>query len=328
MNRIDPASFPLGVFGANAEVCCDELIAPGAFTLGDNVSIRASRVYLGHNSRIERDTAIRALNGQMDEFHLGDESLLSFNCQVLVPYFMMGDYSQVFHSGLLSGYKPMTIGHNCWIGQGTILNSAETLTIGNNVRMGGCQIWTHVASGELLEGSRFYSEKPVVVEDNVWLMGFGHTVSPGVTLAKFTVVMAGSVVTKSTEPYKTYSGVPAKDITRSLPAWRPITIEQKIEMLKRFVEEFVSHYPEFDRHIHFLNLREETDVRRLLLLLNDEVTNLIFAREVNLGEYTASRQTLFDVSSKHYLKRRSDLEVKWIKFNLGYRSRWLPFLES
>lgn len=328
MNLIKASDFPLGVFGENSEIYCDELIAPGRFTLGNNVSIRASRVSLGHNSRVDYNTSIRALNGQMEEFYLGDESLISFNCQVLLPFFSMGDYSQVFHSGLLSGYKPITIGHNCWIGQGAILNSAERLTIGNNVRMGGCQIWTHVASGELLEGSRFYSEKPVVVEDNVWLMGFGHTVSPGVTLAKFTVVMSGSVVTKSTKPYKTYSGVPAKDITSSLPAWSPLSQDQKIEMLKKFAQEFILQYPEFDSRIHIINLNSEEDVRQFSKLLKDDIAHLIFINEGKLEDYFGSQHTIFDVSKKIYLKQRSDIEIKWIKFNFGYRSRWLPYFNG
>ena len=325
MKKIDSTLLPQAVFGTNAEIWCDELIAPGTFTLGENVSIRAHRVQLGHNAHVQNGTTVRGLDREMEEFCLGDESLLGFNCQVLVPRFSMGDYSQVFHSGLLSGYKPITIGHNCWIGQSAILNSAETLTIGNNVRMGGCQIWTHVASGELLEGSRFYSEKPVTVEDNVWLMGFGHTISPGVTLAKFTVVMAGSVVSKSTEPYKTYSGIPAKDITNLLPAWRPMSVDQKIDMLRSFVREFISRHSEFADRVHFMNLCTEGDIGYFGQLLQDEIPQLIFAPEVDLEKYRVSRQTIIDVSSKRYLKRRSDIEIKWMKFAIGYRARFIPY---
>src|SRR6185503_11302063 len=126
---------------------CDELDHAGPFTIDEDVVIDARRVVLGYGARIERGTIVRALRGRTDTFTMGDWSLLSYQMQVLVPTFSCGDYTQIFNSCLLSGYRDLTLGHNCWVGQGAVLNAAERLTLGNNVRMGGSQIWTHVASG-------------------------------------------------------------------------------------------------------------------------------------------------------------------------------------
>lgn len=52
---------------------------------------------------------------------------------------------------------------------------------------------------------------PVVVEDEVWL-GAGVTILPGVTVRHHCVIGAGSVVTRSTEPYGVYAGVPARRV--------------------------------------------------------------------------------------------------------------------
>lgn len=51
--------------------------------------------------------------------------------------------------------------------------------------------------------------KEVIICDDVWL-GANVVVLPGVVIGESTVVGAGSVVTKSTEPFSVYAGVPAK----------------------------------------------------------------------------------------------------------------------
>lgn len=251
---------------------------------------------------------------------MGDYSFVDEQCNVMVPSFECGDYTQIFRNALVSGYKPVSLGHNCWVGQGAILNSAETLSIGNNVRMGGSQIWTHVASGELLEGSRFYNEAPVTVEDDVWLMGFGHLISPGVTLGRGSVIMAGSVVTGSTLPYRTYSGNPAVDITDKLPAWNKLDQKQKWKMLTRFVEGFIEENPAKRDQISLA-----IDDKALSAALAQSGSRLIFAKEVERWErLTGTPHSVFDLATKTYVKRRTPLEVAWQHFALGFRARFLP----
>lgn len=306
--------------GARSSITCDELDHVGPFTIDDDVTIDARVVRLGHGARIERFTTVRALRGRTDTFALGDWSLLSYQMQVMVPTFSCGDYTQIFNSCLLSGYQELRLGHNCWVGQGAVLNAAERLTLGNNVRMGGSQIWTHVASGELLEGSMFFGEKPVTVEDDVWMMGFGHMVTPGVTLGRGSVIMAGSVVTKSTEPYHTYSGIPARDITDKIPAWKPMTLDDKLRMLRGFVDEFVAEHEDARGRVHVLDAVDAAAIDRIA------GPALVFAREVALGSLPDRADvSVFDLTTKRYTKRRTDLEVRWIRFGNGYRARWVPY---
>jgi galactoside O-acetyltransferase len=51
----------------------------------------------------------------------------------------------------------------------------------------------------------------IVVEDDVWI-GSNAVITSNVTLAMGTVVGAGAVVTRSTEPYSIVAGVPARKI--------------------------------------------------------------------------------------------------------------------
>ena len=53
--------------------------------------------------------------------------------------------------------------------------------------------------------------RKIIIEDGVWI-GANVVVMPGIRISKGTIVGAGSVVTKSTEPYSVVAGVPAKQI--------------------------------------------------------------------------------------------------------------------
>jgi acetyltransferase-like isoleucine patch superfamily enzyme len=53
------------------------------------------------------------------------------------------------------------------------------------------------------------SKGPIVVEDDVWI-GMNSIVLSGVRLARGSVIGAGSVVTKDTEPYSINCGNPAR----------------------------------------------------------------------------------------------------------------------
>ncbi|MGJ8735327.1 acyltransferase [Zobellia laminariae] len=50
-----------------------------------------------------------------------------------------------------------------------------------------------------------------IIEDDVWI-GYGAVVMSGITIGKGSIIAAGSVVTKNTNPYTIYGGNPAKEI--------------------------------------------------------------------------------------------------------------------
>ena len=52
-------------------------------------------------------------------------------------------------------------------------------------------------------------ESNIVIGNDVWI-GFGVQIMSGVTIADGCVLGAGTVVTKSTEPYGVYAGIPAR----------------------------------------------------------------------------------------------------------------------
>lgn len=101
----------------------------------------------------------------------------------------------------------LEIGDYSWIGEHAWLDSLSPIKIGNNVCISqgayfctGNHDWTDPAFGLIVE--------EIVVEDGAWI-GARATVLPGVTVASHSIVTAGSVIAKDTEPYMIYTGNPA-----------------------------------------------------------------------------------------------------------------------
>jgi putative colanic acid biosynthesis acetyltransferase WcaF len=101
----------------------------------------------------------------------------------------------------------LTIGDFTWIGEHAWLDSLAPITIGDNACISqgvycctGNHDWTDPAFGLVV--------KPIVIEDGAWV-GARATVLPGVTVKSHSIVAAGSVIAKDTEPYMIYSGNPA-----------------------------------------------------------------------------------------------------------------------
>lgn len=318
MEIINLTRFPDVTFGKNVTIFGNHVEIKAGTKIGDNVSIEAENIQIGFDSVIEYGTTIKGLGKPMKKFVLGDNCFLGFRSQVLVPEFTMLDYSQLHNSGLHSGYKSLFIGYNCWIGQNSILNSTEKLTIGNNVRIGTqSQLWTHVASGELLEGCTLYGNKELVLKDDVWIVG-GAVISPGLVLSEKSIVMTGSVLTKNTEKGHTYAGVPAKDVTEKLHFWKEMDINEKTKMVKDFVEEFTFFNPQFLDKIQVVDYVDAKTIQ-------DGV--VIVSSSVDFGKLPNDGISYFDLTTKKYRKVRSEIEIEWIKFNVGFRSRFIPNID-
>lgn len=326
LREVALAGHPDATVGKNAVIRAERFVTTGRFSLGDDVSITARVVVLGDGARIERGTTVRGLGKPMDNFRMGDESFIGFASQILCPSFEMGDYSQLHNTALASGYQPLTMGHNCWIGQNTILNCTERLSMGNNVRIGTqSQLWTHVASGELLEGCTLFGSKPLVLEDNVWIVG-GAVISPGLVLKRNAVIMVGSVMTRSAEAFHTYAGVPAADVTAKINAWKPVTAQEKWDMLRGYGQEFLETEPRFGGVIGFYDLALPED-RACFERVQGDPAQLVVLRSgdlASLATASACKASVFDLETKQYIKRRSEIERAWIKFLVGYRARFIP----
>jgi acetyltransferase-like isoleucine patch superfamily enzyme len=112
------------------------------------------------------------------------------------------------------------IGDNVNIEQNCHIIGRVSIDIGNDVTItGNCSIVDIVHPYEDINdkmkiGQRVSSgQYPVKIGDGTFI-GFGTHISPGVTLGKYCIIGAGSVVTKDIPDYCVAAGVPAKIIKR------------------------------------------------------------------------------------------------------------------
>jgi acetyltransferase-like isoleucine patch superfamily enzyme len=113
----------------------------------------------------------------------------------------------------------LQIGDNCGLNTNIQLGAAKgRLVIGNDVMIAS-NVVIRAANHGMSRRSSMQSQESIpgeiIIEDDVWI-GSNAVITSNVKLAKGTVVGAGAVVTKSTEPFSIVAGVPARKIGERL----------------------------------------------------------------------------------------------------------------
>ena len=120
----------------------------------------------------------------------------------------------IMHHAWFKMPQNITIGDDVRIHNMTYIDASGGIEIGSHIGItAGCQIYSqnHGISRDELYYYQPYKLGKVVIEDDCWI-GAGSTITAGVTVRRGTIVGAGSVITKDTEPYSIVGGVPAKKI--------------------------------------------------------------------------------------------------------------------
>lgn len=115
----------------------------------------------------------------------------------------------VIYSGFkIRSPRNLLIGEGSSIGYDCELDARCGLIIGKNVNISS-NVKIHTLSHDI--NSKEFKGKGgrIIIEDYVWV-STNAIVLPGCTLEKGSVIAAGAVVTKSTEAFGVYAGVPAK----------------------------------------------------------------------------------------------------------------------
>ena len=82
---------------------------------------------------------------------IGYGSFIGSDIYIDVPLIKIGDYTTIHRGVTIHGYNSCFIGHNCWIGQYTIIDCIGGANIGNNVGIGAhSQLWSHIKFGDKL----------------------------------------------------------------------------------------------------------------------------------------------------------------------------------
>lgn len=106
------------------------------------------------------------------------------------------------------------IGNNTYINSGYLIASKNSkITIGDNCLI-SYAVHIRTSSHHFMDKTQHINkqgiiEKDITIGNDVWI-GFGAQIMPGVNIADGCVIGAGAVLTKDTEPYGVYAGIPAK----------------------------------------------------------------------------------------------------------------------
>lgn len=266
-------------------------------------------VIIGEYNRIGANVKIEILgNNPNVKVIIGDNNIINDNTRIFVHGDLkIGDWN-VFHNDmLLMGEDHLHIGHNCWFGQNTILDGAGGLEIGNGVRVGMySQIWTHVASGEQIEGCTLFAKRKTILEDNVWLVG-SCVVGSGITMGNRSTALINSVITKDTIPDGAYAGSPAK-LMEKTKFYLPKTIDEKFDMLDNWINEFIILNPKYKK--------EKTNTE---IILSNDNNKTVFSKASNDGQVGT-----FYLGDKTFNKTNSEIERTIYKFLYGNKARFIP----
>lgn len=232
----------------------------------------------------------------------------------------IGDWTTLHDQCLVLSTQGVQIGQHGWFGQNTVLDGSGGLTIGNGVRVGMySQIWSHVAAGEQIEGCTLFGQRPVVIEDDVWLVGSCICAS-GITIGRRTVALINSNITRSWPEEVVLAGSPAKQKSL-LSFYKPVTLDEKWAMLRGWLDELVPT-------LGIAALDGPTDRVMAYRWADPERAGEIIAfvkeddgQAAGLGE--ACDITVCNLETKRYTKTYSEIERRVLKALAGNKARFL-----
>lgn len=229
----------------------------------------------------------------------------------------LGEWTTLHDRCLLLSTIGLQVGAHGWFGQHTVLDGTGGLTIGNGVRVGMySQIWSHVAAGEQIEGCTLIGTRPVVIEDDVWLVG-SCIVASGVTIGRRAVALIASNITKSWPAHSVLAGSPAVR-KESLNFYKPIQADAQWQLLVGWLQQIAETF-QLAALVSPVGLAFGWADKR-----NSEA--IVFVK--NATEATMALQnfegaTVCCLASKSYVKRLTELEHRVLKYLSGNKARFI-----
>lgn len=264
------------------------LILTKKFKLGVNVSFG------------ERIKICNCDGGPMNSIIIGDNVQIHHDSTIMVPSFLVMDYTKINNNFYAYGTSDLDIGYNCWFGSGVILDTLGGLKICNNVGVGsGTQIYSHAKFGDTLYGCRINAKKQIDIFDDAWI-------TPGcivtmASLASKSMLLSGSVLAKDTVENHVYAGIPARDITEKVG----LQFDEKVDFdktcikLKKYLNEFYLNNPN----------------------LSKKLIKICLERSKKENKHFS----YFVVKDRKYIKRLSEVEISFIKFLLPDKGKFIPY---
>lgn len=277
--------------GDAAHIVADRMQIGDFVRIGRGAEIICDEVILGRGAIIEDETRIRC-----GRLIVGDGAVIRSGTRIDMVDLVIGDYTTINNNCYFGGTRWCRIGHNCWFGHFTVVDSIGTTRIGNGVCAGAhSQLWTHIYFGDVLQGCRFASHKPLIIEDDVWFGG--HCIVAPIRAEKRSMALAGSVITHDMYENRTYAGVPALDMTDRIGTqFQDRTFEEKRTQLQAHLNDFLDNHRPRQNRIRIVD-------------------------SIDVNDYEASQ---FSIRDRLYSKRGYEEEVLFMRYLLPTKAKFVP----
>lgn len=220
------------------------------FKVGRNVKIGYFSILLSRNIVIEDNvhiapfSLIRAKSIWIEKYC----SIGSF-CFIDTPSLKIGSYTRIRESVKVGGNKSikseLIVGSKCLILQNTVLNTTDSIVLGNDTAIGGgSKLFTHSSWLSILDGYPVM-QGPIIIGSNVWLP-YDTTVLSNVSIGDNVIITPRTVINISIPKDSIAGGYPL--IVKPNFYKRTLKDPQKIKILTLMMKdlgEFIS-YEGFD----------------------------------------------------------------------------------
>ena len=189
------------------------IVAPGA-VLGERCRIgQYTRIY--RNANIGDDVTIGAYT-KMNEVKVSSGSRVGSYCSI--ANLDIGENSHIERRVVLTGFKKghISIGSNCYLGIGTVMDWSGNISIGDYVHIAGpsASFWTHSSVFQALNGDALNDHDrkiigSISIGSNCWIGG-GTVFYPGVMVGDHSIVLPNSIVNRDIAAYSMVGGNPCR----------------------------------------------------------------------------------------------------------------------
>lgn len=177
--------------------------------------VRRSSIFAARILNVFKRIKLRLFRGII----VGNNTFVSSKAKLQIAFggsIHIGERCELHDYSMLLTYGGhIKLGDDCSVNPFCILYGHGGLTIGNGVRIASHSVFIP-SNHNFQDIDKYIFEQDetsigIFIEDDVWI-GTRVTVLDGVTIGKGCVIAAGAVVTKNTDPYCIYAGVPARKI--------------------------------------------------------------------------------------------------------------------
>lgn len=220
------------------------------------MKIQSQQIHIDSLTKISHDAEIVASDSIIIGRYAVIQSGFKARCRSLYigKHCFIGENVHIGGGGCDGLNANVSIGERSLIAEGSFINCAESVTIGEHVAFGyEVQIWTHGVWQPIVDGFSKMKQLPVKIGNEVWLPSRCQVLS-GVEIGDNVVVGMGSLVNKSLPDGCMAAGVPVKVIKENIyPS--PISDDEVYEELVRLINIYmdIAEDKGFEPQIHIMD---------------------------------------------------------------------------